>query len=507
MVEEDRDLVWIRSRIQEDLLGTQQYRAKRILEIVKNQIHFPHTIGLFGSWGSGKTTLLAALEAEITNSKYKVIYFNAYKYAGFMEVIPALLYKIIKLAPGNDRVKQKELIVRIASLANKHNQAFGEWFAKIFVGLNPVELAQDVKSVVQDSKQMDLLEEYYTKVDRIQDCLSEIYSGVKDPIFVLVDELDRCDPGEALDVLKQLRILFNMRDLPFVFVVATNPDPIGLAIKHQYGLNTDRNEFEARCILEKFVDSAIDLNEQVSLGRLVERFWTSKKITAHKATFIHDLDSRMTIQPREQLSWASKNTSLQAMSSNNPLYGNLRLLEKTLDYVQYYQKYQLQLWTTWHLTILKQADPALRTIVAKSTKNLKEITENSHLSLIGELARGGLIGEDGKIVTKLENKDISPFRKYHQFFWEETKRTVAHLRSLREAGRDDSQLEANISQLESLMDDTDAMDFLCQMSLLRFNDIGEVSFHPQAQFTNLETTIVDFNRTTMDNYGWLLSRY
>jgi hypothetical protein len=46
-----------------------------------------------------------------------------------------------------------------------------------------------------------------------------------------------------------------MRNCPIVFVVCANPGPIGLAIKHRYGLQSDTGDYEARRILEKFVDS------------------------------------------------------------------------------------------------------------------------------------------------------------------------------------------------------------------------------------------------------------
>ena len=45
---------------------------------------------------------------------------------------------------------------------------------------------------------------------------------------------------------------------------------IGLAIKHRYGLEYDGGDYEARRILEKFVDSYEDLSATASLRPLIQ---------------------------------------------------------------------------------------------------------------------------------------------------------------------------------------------------------------------------------------------
>ena len=179
-----------------------------------------------------------------------IIYFNSWKYAGFMEIVPSLIYKILKYGVDKNGSESGQSVMRVLLLLGKeYSDRFGEWAAER-IGVNPVELFKDVYKVAnianegQRTVQPELLKAYYGQVDQAQEVLLEVLGSVtqglpaKDAIVVLIDELDRCDPDEAFTVIKQMRVLFAMRQMPLVFVVCANPDPIGQAIKHRYGLKS-----------------------------------------------------------------------------------------------------------------------------------------------------------------------------------------------------------------------------------------------------------------------------
>src|SRR6516164_8731336 len=97
----DADLQWLLDQIPgRDTLGLEETKAGAIIDIIERNDRgtLPVTIGLFGTWGSGKTTTLAYVAKTFTavaGKPFDVIYFNAWKYAGFMEAVPALIYKIL----------------------------------------------------------------------------------------------------------------------------------------------------------------------------------------------------------------------------------------------------------------------------------------------------------------------------------------------------------------------------------------------------------------------------
>jgi len=115
----------------------------------------PTTIGLFGSWGSGKTTALAFAADTLQQSEdHVLIYFNAWKYSGFTEVIPALIYKVLSTVRSVSPHSKFESIGRIMlGLGRKYAESVGSW-SKAAVGIDFVEVAKDaydVAKIIRDS--------------------------------------------------------------------------------------------------------------------------------------------------------------------------------------------------------------------------------------------------------------------------------------------------------------------------------------------------------------------
>jgi hypothetical protein len=81
-----------------------------------------------------------------------------------------------------------------------------------------------------------------------------------------------------------------MRNLPIAFVICANPEPIGLAIKHKYGLTTVSGDYEARRILEKFVDVYVDMSEPLMLDEFVYWLWKNAGKNMGDYAFIARLD-------------------------------------------------------------------------------------------------------------------------------------------------------------------------------------------------------------------------
>ncbi|MEJ8629403.1 P-loop NTPase fold protein [Sphingomonas sp. I4] len=67
------------------------------------------------------------------------------------------------------------------------------------------------------------------------------------PMFVFIDELDRCRPTYAIKFLEDVKHLFNIEGI--VFVVATDSEQLAHSVKAIYGA-----EFEARKYLRRFFD-------------------------------------------------------------------------------------------------------------------------------------------------------------------------------------------------------------------------------------------------------------
>ncbi|MEN3754913.1 P-loop NTPase fold protein [Mangrovibacter sp. SLW1] len=69
--------------------------------------------------------------------------------------------------------------------------------------------------------------------------------GYDTPIFILIDELDRCRPDYAISLLEIVKHIFDIKK--FVFIIATDTDQLQHSIKNIYG-----NEFAANDYLGRF---------------------------------------------------------------------------------------------------------------------------------------------------------------------------------------------------------------------------------------------------------------
>jgi Cdc6-like AAA superfamily ATPase len=231
----DSDLTWLRNYAPaRGAPPLQLQRVKQLCEVITDLVdddRLPFTIGLFGGWGSGKTTFLSVLANRIIadrKNNYRIIYFNAWKYAGFTEIVPSLVYKVLKF--GNHAAKDPGEATReiMVSLGKEYSDSIGEW-AKKHIGVDPVALfrsATEAYTTVSDGTKMvpkAVIDAYYTQIDRAQDLLEKVFSDRSRVTIVLIDELDRCDPDEAFAVIKQLRVFFAMRNLPIAFIVCANP--------------------------------------------------------------------------------------------------------------------------------------------------------------------------------------------------------------------------------------------------------------------------------------------
>ena len=112
-----------------------------------------------------------------------------------------------------------------------------------------VEKAAD--ALIED--RLALHEQSLKSIKNFRTSLAETLTNLRNkkhiplPLFVFVDELDRCRPLYAIKLLEEMKHLFEISGI--VFVVATDSQQLCHSIRAVYG-----NEFDARKYLRKFFD-------------------------------------------------------------------------------------------------------------------------------------------------------------------------------------------------------------------------------------------------------------
>jgi len=314
----------------------------------------------------------------------------------------------------------------------------------------------------------------------------------------LVDELDRCDPDEAFSVIKQMRVLFAMRRVPVAFILCANPEPIGLAIKHRYGLESDTGDYEARRILEKFVDGYEDFLEPVPLGKLIKIMWCRTDRELQPWVLAVD-DANPGIKFEENV--VKNATGYDAMTTTIAAYSNLRVLKKSFDYVLEKEVDNKDLlWTIWHLEIIAQIDPRFRRAIRMLAGEIEEFARScyEHFTEVNYVV-GSISGKRQIDYVTDEGKTL--FAIFRSHFWNLAK---SRLKNLQEDL--DPQSCESAKLLGELLVEPHRVDFVVLLSLLPFSD---ASTHSEISKENgtLPFLAVGEDEDIFDRFGDLLASY
>lgn len=255
MSEEHRETSLVRSvpKIDEqdpwtnDALDRSKF-AQSLTNLVRDQ-KSPFVISIHGNWGTGKTFLLTRWQQELRNSGFETIYFNAWEDDFCDDPLTAIIGQIsesINYAPYKvviDNIKDSvvPLLMRIPTgLLNKYT---GIDYSAVLT-----ELSQNALSDYSEQhKYKDDLKFYLTRL------ANTVEQEKGAPLVFIVDELDRCRPTFAIELLERVKHIFNIPNLVFVFGI--NRDELCVSIKSVYG------EINADVYLRRFFDMEFVLSE------------------------------------------------------------------------------------------------------------------------------------------------------------------------------------------------------------------------------------------------------
>lgn len=220
-------------------------------------------VAIDAQWGEGKSTFIKMWKGYICNHREPTInsiYFDAFSNDYKKDPFIAISGEIYKLLKDETKTK-KDIFIKKASGVAK-SIARGSLKLGVRIGTSGVLDGSVVDSVKGDlssllSDQVDLLME-----DRLKNAYSDekvlasfreylsdyvLNSGNETPLVFIVDELDRCRPDFALDLIEQIKHFFSVPGI--VFLLVMNRSQLEEAIKTRYGGDSEN----AERYLQKFV--------------------------------------------------------------------------------------------------------------------------------------------------------------------------------------------------------------------------------------------------------------
>lgn len=230
--------------------------GERLTNLVK-QAEGPAVISLTAPWGTGKTSFLDMWTVSLRLQGAKVVKFSAWEVDYTHDALVALIQELSgQLTEDDDgshsieKIKKKggDLLQHIAPLAVKvltSGLVDINGIDEISEKLVEKKLADHENAKLSAAGFRDSLRNYAKK-------LEEQENGF--PLVIIVDELDRCRPNYAVELLESVKHFFNVDGV--VFVIGVDIDQLGETIKGHYGQGYDGHRY-----LNKFFHLQLKLPE------------------------------------------------------------------------------------------------------------------------------------------------------------------------------------------------------------------------------------------------------
>lgn len=238
-----------------------------------------------GPWGSGKTTLLRAVQARLeeTTSSTRSVWFEAWRHESVELLLPALVRMVWDARPQKEarrdvlRTALRCAVVvacrgaRVAATAAGGKDLVDAWGSL-------KDWSEDLSATADDGatrpevEPTELLHQSLARL--IVEGWPEAAHDVSKRPVIFVDDLDRCDPGEVVAFIEQIRQIIARSDaLPCRFVLAVDHDVLVRAISSKFA---SIGSYDGNRYLEKVFPFAFALPapDEQQVAELLGKLWS-----------------------------------------------------------------------------------------------------------------------------------------------------------------------------------------------------------------------------------------
>lgn len=273
--------------------------AENIIKLLTSPIDLSPMV-IDGGWGTGKTEFCKKLIRlmQEQHRDYQPVYIDAFRSDHSGEPLLALLAEIIKACTpedtdGQPSEKRKSFTNRISKVAGFGIKTIFKAVTGHVLKQNTDDLAEELQQIMNDDQEarsvaetvtdtantianhtIDVVVEALLKeqieaeknLETLKACLKEL--AADKPIILFIDELDRCRPDYAVDMLEVIKHVFDIENVKVVLV--TNTKQLRAAINHRYGAEVDAQKY-----LDKFLKYNFALPDKVVAQTEQDRVWVS----------------------------------------------------------------------------------------------------------------------------------------------------------------------------------------------------------------------------------------
>jgi hypothetical protein len=255
-----RDDVW-----HDDAFGTLGKYAEFLTNaLVANEK--PFVLNVNGDWGTGKTFFVRRWAAFLRQQDYPVVEYNAWENDSEDDPLTSLLAvcaeQLKTYLPDDETlisgIKKKggRVALRLGGIAAKAalRKILGNDGAKDVCDLFSEDTEKDLIELggALVEEQIKKQQERKSFIDELTSLVAKLEENEKLPIFVFIDELDRCRPTFAIELLERVKHLFGVDGMKFV--ISTHAMQLSHSIRGVYG-----EQFDGQTYLQRFFDETFTL--------------------------------------------------------------------------------------------------------------------------------------------------------------------------------------------------------------------------------------------------------
>ena len=257
-----------------DFLGSLE-KANSIAKFIETDSELlskNNMIAIYGEWGKGKSSLMKTIAEKLENDKYEKIWIDMWKEEGDY---------------SNLSVKILNRILEKIELDHSTRKGLLKAFIILGKGINvniPLISYDMEKAFEQLEKEIDPNNniDYFMKT--FQEKVKRYIKKQNKKMVVFIDDLDRCNSENMLNIIYNIKLLLSVQDVIFIFGIDKNA--VTLALMNKY--NNEMNKAES--FLDKIFPISFNMpNRAINLSLFLKANFDrleDSKISAIEGFFI-----------------------------------------------------------------------------------------------------------------------------------------------------------------------------------------------------------------------------
>lgn len=250
------------------------------------------------------------LEEIDTENSYLPIYYNAWLYDNHCDPLLSLMSVIVKKA-GNVNTKiSMKLKERILSVL-KSVEVSLPFGVPISVNISGITDALTNKELLE---KIQLAEDVMIKIKQILNCI--ICEDIN-KMVIFIDELDRCKPSYALELLERIKHYFDNDNI--IFIISLNKEQLTHTITNYYGAGFDSTGY-----LNKFFDLDMYLPEVQTVDKTINSYVNTQywiNTIANALSKYYNLSLRDALIYKQKIKNLEEDSMIEDHSSWTPYKG------------------------------------------------------------------------------------------------------------------------------------------------------------------------------------------